>query len=324
MKTPTVSVVMSVYNGAEYLHESIESILSQGDVDFEFIIVNDGSTDESPSILEEYANKDKRIKPIYQKNQGLTKALIKGCSMAKGEYIARQDADDISLPGRLWKQLEFLKANKKVTVVSCWTAFVGPEGEELNSVQRNDSPEEATRKLRCSDINQIQGVSHHGSTMFKRIDYNSAGGYRRQFYFAQDLDLWLRLTDDGLLGFVPELLYRSRITPSCISAIHHNDQLHLTNIMLDMIRKREDRGNEAALLKQAESIKPEKKRTQLRDKAKGLYFIGKCLLDRKDRRGMKYMLRSIAANPLMLKSWLFLLYGILNSFEKTVKRQWLA
>src|SRR5919197_1200716 len=105
--SPEVSVVMSVYNGAANLRETIDSILNQEGVSLEFIIVNDGSTDESPRILAEYAERDLRINIIRQENQGLTRALIRGCAAAQGTYIARQDTGDISLPGRLIQQLRF-------------------------------------------------------------------------------------------------------------------------------------------------------------------------------------------------------------------------
>ena len=92
---PSVSVIMSVYNGANHLVKSVESILVQEGVDFEFIIVNDGSTDESGEILEAFARRDNRIRVIEQENTGLTKALIRGCKEARGKYIARQDVDDV-------------------------------------------------------------------------------------------------------------------------------------------------------------------------------------------------------------------------------------
>ena len=98
---PKVSVVMSVYNGAEHLAETLDSVLQQEDCDFEFIVVNDGSTDSTASILDEYARRDPRLRIIHQSNTGLTQALINGCHQARGEYIARQDAGDVSLSSRL-------------------------------------------------------------------------------------------------------------------------------------------------------------------------------------------------------------------------------
>jgi glycosyltransferase involved in cell wall biosynthesis len=96
-----MSVVMSVYNGVNRLHETMESILSQEGVSLEFIVIDDGSKDGSDVVLDNYARHDARVRIVHQENQGLTRALIRGCEAARGKYIARQDAGDISLPNRL-------------------------------------------------------------------------------------------------------------------------------------------------------------------------------------------------------------------------------
>jgi glycosyltransferase involved in cell wall biosynthesis len=128
---PDVSVVMSVYNGADRLHETLESVLSQQGVSLEFIIIDDGSTDRSDVILANYARHDPRVQILYQPNQGLTRALIRGCEAAKGKYIARQDAGDISLPDRLRLQKAVLDQYEDCAFVSCWTSMVGPTDEYL-------------------------------------------------------------------------------------------------------------------------------------------------------------------------------------------------
>ena len=294
---------MSVYNGAKYLLESIESILSQKEVDFEFIIVNDGSTDESGTILNRYANVDNRIRIIEQENKGLTYSLIKGCKEARGIYIARQDADDVSLPDRLKKQLEYLKIHKEVTLVSCWSIFVGPDGEELYRVEPHDNPAEATHKLRISDVTKFQGLSHHGSAMFRKAHYIRVGGYRKQFYFAQDLDLWLRLTDNGLLSFYNEVLYKARFSVLCITTKHLDKQIELARIIIELTKEREQNGAESSLLEQAATIKPGNTKSSLNVKAKGSYFIGKNIIDRGDPRGLKYLKNSIKYAPFNLKYW---------------------
>src|SRR6266404_8121857 len=132
--SPDISVVMGVYNGEARLRETIDSILSQQDVSLEFIIVDDGSTDQTSQILEDYARHDSRVKLIQQENQGLTRALITGCAAARGKYIARQDAGDISLPNRLARQLAFIERHPDAAFVSCGTRFVGPKGEQLYEV----------------------------------------------------------------------------------------------------------------------------------------------------------------------------------------------
>ena len=117
---PEVSVVMGVYNGGDSLSRTLESVLSQQGVDLEFIVVNDGSTDNTLSILNDYSEKDNRLRVLDQENSGLTRSLIRGCAEARGEFIARQDAGDISLPGRLRKQLDLIQKNPDVVLVSCW------------------------------------------------------------------------------------------------------------------------------------------------------------------------------------------------------------
>ena len=109
MINPLVSVVMSVFNGGIFLKESIESIINQSFKDLEFIIINDGSTDDSEIIIKEFAKLDSRIIQLNQKNMGLTRSLNRGIKVASGKYIARQDADDISMPNRFNKQLFWLE-----------------------------------------------------------------------------------------------------------------------------------------------------------------------------------------------------------------------
>ena len=129
-----VSVVMSVYNGASNLAATMDSILSQEGVEFEFIVVNDGSTDKTGEILDDYARRDDRVRVIHQENTGLTRALIRGCAAATGEFIARQDAGDVSLAGRLALQLDVFRNNSNVVMTSCGTRFVGPGNEVLYEV----------------------------------------------------------------------------------------------------------------------------------------------------------------------------------------------
>src|SRR6266849_5646808 len=112
-----ISVVMAVYNSAAVVGEAIESVLDQTFGDFEFIIIDDGSTDSSGEILREYARRDGRINLYAQGNSGLIASLNRGCRLAKGRYIARMDADDISLPTRLEKQFRYLEAHPEVGVL---------------------------------------------------------------------------------------------------------------------------------------------------------------------------------------------------------------
>ena len=297
-----VSVVMSVYNGAKYLRESIESILSQKEVDFEFIIVNDGSTDESSDIIAEYSALDNRIRVLEQKNMGLTLSLIIGCDLAKGEFIARQDVGDKSLDGRFIKQLDYFKSNKNLSLVSCFSIFKGPYNLELYRVKREESPEEVTNILKNSNITDIQGLSHHGTAMFRRKDYRSVGGYRKHFYFAQDLDLWLRLTDIGLLGFVKEYLYEANIFFSSIGSVHREKQIQLANFAIELSRLRKNNLNESLLLKKASMVKPSPKQTHYVERIKFFYFFLSCILKRINLCKIRILIANFLNNNILRRT----------------------
>lgn len=303
-----VSVVMGVCNAGNMLAETMESILSQNGAEFEFIIVNDGSIDETGKIIQEYAERDNRIRIIEQKNAGLTAALIRGCSVAKGEYIARQDAGDLSYPDRLAKQLSCIKMNHNTAIVSCGTRFVGPEGEHLYDALPDSL--EATASLRTLDIKKVRGPTHHGSTFFPLRLYKRVGGYRSEFFFGQDLDLWLRLAEQGEHLVVPELLYQASIKPESISGLYRKEQVQLTKIMLEAASLRQRNLGECKALEKAKNISLPKRRAASRlALARAFYFIGACLRRNGDARAKGYFEKALRAYPLHLRSWYRLFLG---------------
>jgi glycosyltransferase involved in cell wall biosynthesis len=298
--SPDISVVMSVYNGAPDLRGSVESILSQEGVDLELIVVNDGSTDDSVKILQKYST-DQRVRIINQENQGLTRALIVGCASARGEYIARQDAGDISLPGRLIKQLNAISENPDSAFVSCGTRFIGPKGEYLYDVSRDAT--EATTHLLTLNADEIRGPSSHPSTLFSRSLYERVGGYRSAFYFAQDLDLWIRLAEHGRHVVIPEILYETSVTVESISGLYRKEQVALTTIMLEGAGLRRKGLSEQRILNQAQSIRPVVRQPASRlVRARAFYFIGSCLRRRNDPQAAHYFRQALKSYPLHLKS----------------------
>jgi glycosyltransferase involved in cell wall biosynthesis len=309
-----VSVVMSVYNGARYLRSAMDSILQQEGVSLEFIIVNDGSVDESGRILEEYAARDSRVIVIEQQNAGLTASLIQGCRLARGEFIARQDADDLSFPGRLAKQRDVLRANEDLVFVSSWAQGVGPEGEWLEVVQRPEDASQATDALLYAKT----GPPAHGTVMMRRAAYEAVGGYRAEFYFAQDSDLWLRLGRLGQLKYMPEMLYAWRVSPTGISTSRQAQQLRfgdLGQLCHAAILRGE---SEVPYLEQAAElasiIRSEKHQTQhvdARTKAWGLYRIGTTLARQEDSRARDYFWQTIETQPLHVRAWIRLFQSYL-------------
>jgi GT2 family glycosyltransferase len=298
-----ISVVMGVYNGAGALADTMQSILAQTERDFECIVVDDGSTDATPEILERYASRDLRIRVIHQSNAGLTRALIAGCAAARGTYIARHDAGDLSDPRRFELQKRSLDADPEIVFVSSATLFAGPELEPL---QVNRSRGGALRAAFIIDLDDprtiIDGPTHHGSVMFRRDAYERAGGYRAAFYYGQDFDLWFRLAEMGKFQAMDEVLYTARITPESITGAARPRQQRLGELSRAALAARQRGESDAAILHQAAAIGRAPLRAISRN-GRGLYFIGEALRRNGDRRARRYLLRAVAAWPFSPRAW---------------------
>jgi len=320
LPTPEVSVVMSVYNGAKYLRESVESIIAQEGVDFEFIIVNDGSTDQSGQILNEYANNDTRIRVVHQENQGLTKSLIKGCNVSRGRYIARQDSDDISLPSRLFKLSKLLDDDPRLAFVSSWTQRIGLNDEVFSDFIRPDDPLEATRQLFEKNI----GPPGHGSVMFRRNLYKRVGGYRQEFYYCQDFDLWLRLASQGLIAYEQKVLYKYRYTLDGISTYHCDIQNQFAEFVIACDKARRLTASDAKKLYEVSKFREKflagnlKRPSSRRRIAATYYHIGSELPKRGDQRSKELLWKAIKTNPLHWKAWVKLIIGRLLRRDKDI------
>lgn len=221
MSPPQVSVLMSVYDGQRYLKEAVESILSQSFRDFEFIIVNDGSTDRTLEILEHYGQKDGRIRIINNEtNIGLTRSLNKAIGLAQGDYIARMDADDISEPERLQKQVELLKSDGRIGCVGCDVFVIDEEGRMIKTV--------VLPKSRLSRRLRKRNCFVHGSLVFPRRVLQEEAGYNERMLFVQDYELVLRISRQYDLAVVGSFLYRLRRTRKSISHKYVFRQIYYT------------------------------------------------------------------------------------------------
>ncbi|NJM71923.1 MAG: glycosyltransferase [Scytonema sp. RU_4_4] len=217
---PKVSVVMSVYNGDQYLQESIESILNQTFTDFEFIMIDDGSIDNSWEILTEYAKQDQRVKLFKNtENIGLTKSLNKGLKLAQGEYVARQDADDVSLPERFEKQVEFLEQAPEVVLVSCNIDLIDQEGRLLGKQQRA-----CDRDLVSWYLLFYNHLAGHSQVMFRQKLVSDLGGYSEDYRYSQDYELWSRLIKVGDIVILSDALLKQRRHEKSISSAKKLDQ----------------------------------------------------------------------------------------------------
>ncbi len=213
--TPAITVAMSVYNAAPFLAQAIESILAQTLGDFEFLIVNDGSSDGSAEIIEAYAARDSRIRPIHQANRGLVASLNRMIGEARAPLIARMDGDDISRPERFARQVAFLDANPDFGVVGTLTVNIDEAGNEswLNA----DQPTSWDGFL---DALKDKPLLCHPSTMIRTEMLRAAGGYRAAFKHCEDYDLWLRLSERTKLTSLPDRLLLYRYSDSQVSEKH--------------------------------------------------------------------------------------------------------
>jgi glycosyltransferase involved in cell wall biosynthesis len=307
MEAPEISVVMGAYNGAPLLRETVDSILSQEGPRLELIIVDDGSTDNTKNLLRQYADRDARIRVITQDNQGLTMALIKGCAAANGEYIARQDVGDISHPQRLNLQKQALDADDDLSFVSCWTEFCGPEREFLYLVKGSGlvvSPAYIISETEENGV--VDGPTCHPSVMIRKHSYIKIGGYRPEFYFGQDWDLWYRLAEVGKFQMINSTLYTARVMPNSISADNKARQEASAKLSLEALRHRIHGSSETETLRKAATIRPhsEKYSATARLRAKGFYFVGQCLRKNGDSRSICYYRRSVQEYPYLLKPWI--------------------
>jgi GT2 family glycosyltransferase len=209
---PRISVVMAVYNGERYVGEAIDSILAQDYADFEFLIVNDGSTDASRDIAASYD--DPRVVIIDNvRNIGLAASLNRGLARARGEFIARQDADDISLPDRFARQIAFLEANPEVVLIGSAHAEVDEHGRIVNEVDAHCDHAMIAWSLLffCPFV--------HTAVMFRRVRVlENVGVYDPTYHYSMDFEYWSRIAARYPVANLPERLVHLRFHPGSMTA----------------------------------------------------------------------------------------------------------
>jgi len=222
MSIPAISVAMSVFNGERFLAPAIESILGQTFDDFEFLILDDGSSDGTPTIVRDYAARDPRIRPILRENRGLVASLNQLLVEARAPLVARMDADDISRPDRFARQIAFFAGHPDYGVV-------GSRSEDIDEfdapyvVTGPEHPE--THEGFLAAIENGWPLLCHPAVMYRRDLVLSVGGYHAAFRHCEDLDLWLRLASVTRLCSLPERLIRYRHYAGQVSSRHATEQL---------------------------------------------------------------------------------------------------
>jgi glycosyltransferase involved in cell wall biosynthesis len=289
-----ISVVMGVRNGGDGLAATIDSVLAQEGVELELVVIDDGSNDGSSDRLDQLARQDPRLKVVHRPGQGLTRSLVEGCDLARGDFIARQDAGDLSLPGRLRQQLDCLNQHPEASLCSTHVRLVVAEG----ATARVNAPEPETL------ADGLTGPAIHGSVMMRSQAYRKAGGYRPAFYYAQDIDLWSRMVEFGSHLVVPEVLYEATLSPGSISGSRRQEQEHFHGLIVAATQARRRGESEQPWLEQAETFSQQcrQARRDPRKEADGAYFIGACLAASDPELARNYLRQTLALNPWHLKA----------------------
>ena len=209
-----ISVLLCVCNGAEFLRGCIDSVLGQTWTDFELVVVDDGSTDDTPGILADYCARDSRLRVITKANTGLVNSLNVGLTECLGEWIARIDVDDVCEPDRLKAQLAYVRANPDVGLLGSAFLEIGEDGAPLRVLKL---PAEHDRLVRS--LERMQASFPHSTAFFNRRLALSLLGYREAFRRSQDWDMWLRLSSVSRIACLEEPLTRIRRHPGSISLV---------------------------------------------------------------------------------------------------------
>lgn len=219
-RAPSISVVMPVYNAETFVREAVESILTQTFTDFELIAVNDGSTDGSLMILKEIASRDQRIVLLDRPHQGIVAALNAGIECARGEFIARMDADDVAMPERFALQYRRMIAEPKLGVLGSFARIIDKTGKVMRILVYPVTPKETARYL------EYASPVAHPTVMIRKEALTKVKGYRAVVSYAEDYDLWLRISEIGYsIANLPMPLLNYRMHGMNVSVIRRDAQI---------------------------------------------------------------------------------------------------
>jgi glycosyltransferase involved in cell wall biosynthesis len=209
--TPKISVIMPVRDGARWLGEAIASLQNQTLSDFELIVIDDGSTDTSPRIIEEYIQRDPRIRSFRQERLGLVPALNRGLADSRGRLIARLDADDRAHPQRLERQSLYLESHPEIGLLGTWADKIDERGTITGQRTPPAHPDELAAVL--PRMNPFL----HSSIMIRKAVLQNVGFYRPAFEGAEDYDLWLRISEVADIEILPECLLQYRVHSTSVT-----------------------------------------------------------------------------------------------------------
>lgn len=219
-----ISVIIPTYNDAPFIERTIRSVINQTYKNWELIIINDASIDDAEKKILKYVKKNKRIRYFKNKiNLGVVENLNRGLRLAKGEFVARLDGDDIWLdPRKLQLQMEYLLYNPQVVLVGSWGYRIDSNDKILEKLQYPIQDKEIRRYM------LIENCFIHSAVMYRRKYVLGIGGYDAAYGIAQDYELWLRLARNNKVHNIPKYMIGYRINNKGLSRTRYNDQLKNT------------------------------------------------------------------------------------------------
>jgi glycosyltransferase involved in cell wall biosynthesis len=303
---PPCSVLMPVYNAERFVGEAVESILNQSYGDFEFIIIDDGSTDRSPEILRSHATRDPRIRLTSRPNTGYLRALNEGLAQCHGEYIARMDADDVALPERLQRQIAFLDEHPECLMVGCGLLRIDADGDLLCEEHLPESHEEIEARLL-----RAVGAIGHPAAVIRRQSLVEVGGYREPYYGSEDHDLWLRLAEHGRLANLPEALLKCRVHLGNFTFVNEERGRIAARAALEDAYRRRGQPFPAELF--GDLPPPQSSIDRMRAWTRSALYAGHYSTGRKHARALWRQ------RPWQVESWVLLIHALLGRWAKPLR-----
>jgi len=288
---PAISVVLPAYNAAEHLSEAIESIRAQSFTDFELIVVDDGSIDATPRLLRDFAGQDKRIRIVSRPNTGIVGALNDGITAARADLIARMDADDIAVGWRFEKQFAYMQKHPECVLLGAQVVVIDPYGMALYQSQYPLDHESIDAALMLGK----GGTIRHPVAMMRREAIVKSGGYRKQYQWAEDVDLFLRLAEIGRIANLPDVLLQYRQHCGSVNRTRFQQQADLiTQVVREAAARR---GVQLPQNWQYEMIVPKPPPDQLKE------WGWRAIKENKIRVARKHAISVLQMQPLSLDSW---------------------
>jgi glycosyltransferase involved in cell wall biosynthesis len=294
MTSPKVSVMVPVYNTGQFLAATIEALISQSYRDMEIVIIDDGSKDESPQILREFAARDGRIRLTIRENRGIVATRNELLAQSRGQYLAVNDADDISVTDRIEQQVAYLDSHPNVVAVGGWWDMIDAAGRFLTTFKAPTTNAEIQSALLVGHCSLT-----HSCVMMRRQAVEKVGGYDARFTFGHDFNMWLRLGEVGELANMPRVLARFRLHEGSVSETKRYEQREFCRRACEEAWQR--RGITDGRFDASQPWRPGKDR---RSRHRFALQYGWWAYGSGERRtALHYAKRAIASMPLSLDGW---------------------